>query len=169
MGKPSKHYGWKARKSWRWNFHWQGRALCDKVSLYCWFCVIDKTKNDPICLNRISCDTDGWVVKSNKEKAYPTFLHIIPTVEIVDIQVKLKFIIVLTRFIFFPGIRFCFSCCHNILILIWEEQSTFTYYHPLSRCFFVILFVDIFWNKYLSSGSGWCWNQLHWLWRWQWE
>ena len=104
------------------------------------FCVIDKTKNDPICLNRISCDTDGWVVKSNKEKAYPTFLHIIPTVEIVDIQVKLKSIIVLTRFIFFPDIRFCFSCCHNILILIWEEQSTFSYYHPLS----VILFVDIF-------------------------
>ena len=27
-------------------------------------------------------------MKSNKEKDYPTFLHIIPTVEIVDIQVR---------------------------------------------------------------------------------
>ena len=110
LGKSWKHNSGKARKSWRRNLHWQGRAVCHKVSLYCWICVIDKTKNDPICLNRISCDTDGWVVKSNKEKAYPTFLHIIPTVEIVDIQVKLKFIIVLTRFIFFSW--------HQILFLL---------------------------------------------------
>ena len=39
-------------------------------------------------LVRISCDTDGWVVKSNKEKDYPTFLHIIQPVEILDIQVR---------------------------------------------------------------------------------
>ena len=37
---------------------------------------------------RISCDTDGWVIKSNKEKDYPTFLHIIQPVEILDIQVR---------------------------------------------------------------------------------
>ena len=37
---------------------------------------------------RISCDTDGWVLKSNKEKDYPTFLHIIQPVEILDIQVR---------------------------------------------------------------------------------
>jgi len=43
-------------------------------------------RDEPFVI-RISCDTDGWVVKSNKEKDYPTFLHIIQPVEILDIQV----------------------------------------------------------------------------------
>ena len=36
---------------------------------------------------RISCDSDGWVVRCNKERSYPTFLHIIPPDQIKDIQV----------------------------------------------------------------------------------
>ena len=38
-------------------------------------------------LVRISCDSDGWVMSCNKERSYPTFLHIIQPVEIKDIQV----------------------------------------------------------------------------------
>ena len=47
-----------------------------------------KTQSVTFSFVRISCDTDGWVVKSNKEKDYPTFLHIIQPVEILDIQVR---------------------------------------------------------------------------------
>ena len=49
-----------------------------------------KSATDCICVSifpRVSCDEDGWVLKVNKEKDYPTFMHVIQPSEIETINV----------------------------------------------------------------------------------
>ena len=142
-------------------------------------CGITAESGKQLIVQRISCDTDGWVVKSNNEKDYPTFLHIIQPVEILDIQVRASLIL-------FILINLHLSCYHfdmsrhlscylegvswfvheinlnseikcnyqhnNLTIVLWHWLLCYSYLKVFS------------WHKWLS-GSWWCWNKLYWLWR----
>ena len=97
-------------------------------------------------LCRISCDTDGWVVKSNKEKDYPTFLHIIQPAEIVDIQVRRA------------KLNPILSWCHpdiSLVVFFISSQSLFMLISRYLSCYLDIKSGNLFWGtaKLISISS----------------
>ena len=145
-------------------------------------CGITAESGKQLIVQRISCDTDGWVVKSNNEKDYPTFLHIIQPVEILDIQVRARLIL------------FYLDKLTSILLSFWYFQTSFllswrsrlagpwnqlkfrnrafhcNYQHDtltivLWHWLLCYSHLKVFSWHQLLSGSGWCWNKLYWLWR----